>query len=107
MQMPGPKGFRRGALIASPFKVLVMEHQWTPRPKPDRVEWLERRLEFNDYASNRDFLDRLNDFCEKEARFPDISFGRTYVNITLRAELEGSAITEVDHIFAASIDKLV
>jgi 4a-hydroxytetrahydrobiopterin dehydratase len=84
-----------------------MNHQWTARPKPDRVEWLERRLEFNDYASNRDFLDRLNDFCEQQGRFPDISFGRTYVNITLRAEIEGAAIETKDHEFAASIDSLV
>ena len=65
-----------------------MDHQWTARPKPDRVELLERRLEFSNYASNRDFLDRLNDFCEQQGRFPDISFGRTYVNITLRSENE-------------------
>ena len=84
-----------------------MEHQWTPRPKPDRIEWLERRIEFEDYASNRDFLDRLNDFCEQQGRYPDISFGRTYVNITLRAEGEEAPIGEADHAFAAAIDGLV
>jgi 4a-hydroxytetrahydrobiopterin dehydratase len=84
-----------------------MDHQWNPRPKPDRVEWLERRIEFDDYAGNRAFLDRLNDFCEARGRYPDISFGRTYVNITLRAEIEGSAISEADHAFAAAIDELL
>jgi 4a-hydroxytetrahydrobiopterin dehydratase len=84
-----------------------MDHQWTPRPKPDRIEWLERRIEFSDYASNRAFLDRLNDFCETEGRYPDISFGRTYVNITLRAEGDDTAISEADHAFAAAIDGLV
>ena len=84
-----------------------MDHQWTARPKPDRVEWLERRLEFSNYASNRDFLDRLNDFCEQQGRFPDISFGRTYVNITLRAEEEDGAIGDVDQAFAAAIDGLL
>ena len=84
-----------------------MDHQWTPLPKPDRVEWLERRIEFDDYAGNRGFLDRLNDFCEAQGRYPDISFGRTYVNITLRAEEEGAAIGEADHAFAAAIDGLV
>ena len=84
-----------------------MEHQWKSRPKPDRVEWLERRVEFDDYASNRAFLDRLNDFCEAHSRYPDISFGRTYVNITLRAETEGDAIGEADHAFAAAIDALL
>jgi 4a-hydroxytetrahydrobiopterin dehydratase len=84
-----------------------MNHQWNPRPKPHQVEWLERRVEFEDYASNRAFLDRLNDLCEAEGRYPDISFGRTYVNITLRAEGEGSAIGEADHAFAAAIDALL
>ncbi|MBM5791742.1 MAG: 4a-hydroxytetrahydrobiopterin dehydratase [Cyanobacteria bacterium M_surface_10_m1_298] len=80
---------------------------WTARPKPDRVEWLERRIEFDDYASNRDFLDRLNDFCEAQGRYPDISFGRTYVNITLRPEGEEASIGEADHAFAAAIDGLL
>jgi 4a-hydroxytetrahydrobiopterin dehydratase len=84
-----------------------MNHQWNPRPKPQQVEWLERRVEFEDYASNRAFLDRLNDFCESQGRYPDISFGRTYVNITLRAEAEGSSIGEADHAFAAAIDALL
>ncbi|MEI8251660.1 MAG: 4a-hydroxytetrahydrobiopterin dehydratase [Synechococcus sp. ELA057] len=84
-----------------------MEHHWNPRPKPDRVEWLERRVEFADYSGNRAFLDRLNDLCEARSRYPDISFGRTYVNITLRAETEGEAIGEADHAFAAAIDALL
>ncbi|MEB3270657.1 MAG: 4a-hydroxytetrahydrobiopterin dehydratase [Synechococcus sp.] len=84
-----------------------MEHSWTPRPKPNQVEWLERRVEFDDYASNRAFLDRLNDLCEHQGRYPDISFGRTYVNITLRAEGEGKSIGAIDHAFAAAIDELL
>lgn len=84
-----------------------MQHQWNPRPRPHKVEWLERRIEFDDYASNRAFLDRLNEFCEAQGRYPDISFGRTYVNITLRAELDGSTIGEADHAFAAAIDGLL
>ncbi|WP_415398576.1 4a-hydroxytetrahydrobiopterin dehydratase [Synechococcus sp. W4D4] len=84
-----------------------MDQLWNPRPRPDRVEWLERRIEFEDYAANRAFLDRLNDFCEKEGRYPDISFGRTYVNITLRPEEEKASIGEADHVFAAAIDGLV
>jgi len=84
-----------------------MDQRWNPRPRPDRVEWLECRIEFEDYAGNRAFLDRLNDFCEQEGRYPDISFGRTYVNITLRPEEEGASIGEADHAFAAAIDGLI
>jgi 4a-hydroxytetrahydrobiopterin dehydratase len=84
-----------------------MNHQWNPRPKPHQVEWLERRIEFEDYSGNRAFLDRLNDLCEASGRYPDISFGRTYVNITLRPESEGTVIGEADHAFAAAIDELL
>ena len=26
-----------------------MDQPWTPRPKPDKPEWLERRIEFETY----------------------------------------------------------
>lgn len=84
-----------------------MDQPWTPRPKPEQADRLERRVEFGDYASNRAFLDRLNDFCEQQNRYPDISFGRTYVNITLRSEQEGEPIGDADHVFAAAIDGLL
>ena len=84
-----------------------MDQPWTPRPKPDKPEWLERRIEFPDYSSTRDFLERLNALSEQTQQFPDISFGRTYVNITLRAESEDAPIGEADHAFAAAIDGLL
>ena len=84
-----------------------MEQPWTPRPKPDQPDWLERRFEFGDYATTRDFLERLNDLCEAEQRFPDISFGRTYVNLTVRAETENAPIDVEDWDFTAAIDALV
>ena len=84
-----------------------MDQPWTPRPKPEQAERLERRIEFNDYATTRDFLERLNALCEAEQRFPDISFGRTYVNLTLRAETEDGPIEAADWAFTAAIDALV
>ncbi|MBD2421957.1 4a-hydroxytetrahydrobiopterin dehydratase [Cyanobium sp. FACHB-13342] len=84
-----------------------MDQAWTPRPKPDQPERLERRLEFDDYATTRDFLERLNALCEEQQRFPDISFGRTYVNLTVRAEAEEALIAEPEWAFAAAIDALI
>jgi len=81
-----------------------MEQPWTHRARPDR---LERRIEFADYDSTRLFLERLNTLSEREGRFPDISFGRTYVNLTLRAEEEGEALGESEESFAAAIDELL
>ena len=79
--------------------------QWHERKRP---VCLERRFEFESYSDTRDFLDRLGDFSEAKQRFPDISFGRTYVNITLRPESEGddSQLSDDDRGFASEIDAL-
>jgi len=80
-----------------------MNQPWTQRTRPDR---LERRIEFDDYESTRSFLERLNALAESEGRFPDISFGRTYVNLTLRPDDE-QLVGEVDQAFATAIDALL
>jgi 4a-hydroxytetrahydrobiopterin dehydratase len=81
-----------------------MEHPWTHRARPER---LERRIEFENYESTREFLERLNSLSEEAGRFPDISFGRTYVNLTLRAEGEAESIGPDETSFAAAIDGLI
>ena len=80
--------------------------QWHERKRP---VCLERRFEFESYSATRDFLDRLGDFSEAKQRFPDISFGRTYVNITLRPEEDSpdAQLSEADRAFAAEIDALL
>ena len=80
--------------------------QWQERQRPIR---LERRFEFKTYEATRDFLDRLGHHSEITKRFPDISFGTKYVNITLRPESEdqGAELTKADHQFAAEIDELI
>ena len=79
--------------------------------------WLERkrslclecRFEFESYDATRDFLDKLGEHSEATQRFPDISFGRTYVNITIRPEDVGAEaqLSEADRAFAAEIDALL
>ena len=74
----------------------------------NRPECLEKRFEFESYEKTRDFLDALGDFSEKVSRFPDISFGKTYANITIRP-VENNVKEEIskeDHDFACKIDFL-
>ncbi len=80
--------------------------QWQERKRP---VCLEKRFEFDSYSSTRDFLDRLGEHSEATQRFPDISFGRTYVNITLRPERDGdsAALSAADRRFADEIDGLL
>ncbi len=79
--------------------------KWELRNRPVR---LEKRFEFESYEATRDFLDRLGEHSEVEKRFPDISFGKTYVNITLRPvdEDQEVQITQADYKFAEEIDGL-
>ena len=80
-------------------------HKWNKRSRPER---LERRFEFSAYEMTRDFLDRLGELCEDRKRFPDISFGKNYVNLTLKPESEekDAQLTESDISFASDIDNL-
>ncbi len=86
-----------------------MEQPWTARPKPEKAERLERRIEFADYATTRDFLERLNNLSEATQRFPDISFGRTYVNLTVRPDSPDAEalIGAEEEAFASQIDGLL
>lgn len=79
---------------------------WKQRSRPNR---LEGRFEFASYEETRDFLDKLGVFTEKANKFPDISFGRTYVNITVRSENEDDTaeLTDAEFNFASDIDALI
>ncbi len=81
-------------------------HKWEQRVRPVR---LERRFEFETYSETRDFLDRLGKHSEIVKKYPDISFGKTYVNVTLRPEdeEEGAQLTDSDHKFASEIDEFI
>ena len=79
---------------------------WSQKNRP---ECLEKRFEFESYEKTRDFLDALGDFSEKVSRFPDISFGKTYANITIRPseDNEKEEISKLDYDFATQIDLLI
>ena len=81
-------------------------HKWKERNRRTR---LERRFEFENYQLTRDFLDRLAKICEEEQQFPDVSFGKTYVNLTLRPENEedDNCLTDKEHQMALKIDELL
>ena len=80
--------------------------QWHERKRP---VCLERRYEFETYDATRDFLDKLGDHSEATQRFPDISFGRTYVNITIRPDEDApdASLSEADRALATEIDALL
>lgn len=76
---------------------------WSRRERPLR---LECRLEFPDYPATRDFLDRAAGLSERIGVHPDISFGRTYVNLTLPADEGATELSESLCEFANQIEAL-
>ncbi|MHB8391870.1 MAG: 4a-hydroxytetrahydrobiopterin dehydratase family protein [Acidobacteriaceae bacterium] len=49
----------------------------------ERVTPFNLRFEFDSYAETRRFLDQLADLSKREAYYPDVSFGKTYANISI------------------------
>ncbi len=80
-----------------------MASQWQERRRPNR---LEKRYEFGSYEALRDFLDAAAELSEREGYYPDMGFGRDYVNITIHADEGGEAIHPTQREFASALDKL-
>ena len=80
-----------------------MKKGWKERKRPNR---LENQYQFEDYELLRDFLDLAADLSEKEEYYPDMGFGRDYVNVTIHAPEDGETVTEEQRQFAAQLDVL-
>lgn len=76
---------------------------WQERIRPTR---LEGRYEFPDYAALRDFLDKAAELSEREGLYPDMGFGRDYVNITIHAPEGTNTLGEQQRHFAEELDAL-
>ena len=80
-----------------------MSNQWQERIRPVR---LERRYEFADYATLRDFLDRAAEVSEREGLFPDMGFGRDYVNVTIHKDESSDGLNDTQRRLAAELEAL-
>ena len=81
-----------------------LDPAWSQRQRPPR---LERRLAFADYPQVRNFLEKLERLCEQRQRYPDLSFGRTYVNLTLYPEQDAADVGNAEEEFTQEIDGLL
>lgn len=80
-----------------------MGQQWEERKRPAR---LEGRYEFKDYNTLRDFLDKAAELSEEIDLYPDMGFGRDYVNITIHVDEGSEELGEKQHDFARQLDIL-
>ncbi len=75
---------------------------WTEVERPSS---LYRRFEFAAYAEVRAFLDRLAGLSKETGLYPDLSFSRTYVNVTVYGS-DGAAVDAEARAFAARAEAL-
>ena len=75
---------------------------WTRGERPAN---LYRRFEFGAYGETRVFLDRLAALSKETGRYPDISFGTRYANVTLHAG-DGGTLGVEELAFARRANRL-
>ena len=76
--------------------------RWT---KQDLPPMLSQRFEFENYAETRSFLDGVAKLAEEVGLYPSLSFGKTYVSVTIDAD--GKKISPECIGLAQKIDSLV
>lgn len=81
-----------------------MSESWKQRDRPVR---LERRYQFDTYDELRDFLDRAAELSERDGLYPDLGFGRDYVNMTIYVEDGKTNLDDSQHRFAQKLDALL
>lgn len=83
------------------------------RQENNRVGWkveknlklMYRRYDFSGYEEMRSFLDQLEMLSKSEAFYPDLTFSRAHVNVTIKAQ--GDQLIEKDYVFADKVDALI
>ena len=76
---------------------------WQERSRPAR---LEKRYEFESYDQLRAFLDEAAKLSEQKGLFPDMGFGKTYVNFTIHTDEGSSELSDSQREFAKLLDTL-
>ena len=72
---------------------------WNQRESPLRVE---KRFEFEEYSRISKFMKMVDELCKKKNIYPNISFGKNFVSITIFLGSEKLSKTEKD--FSNQID---
>lgn len=75
---------------------------WTEVERPPS---LHRRFEFAAYPETRAFLDRLAGLSKETGLYPDLSFTRTHVSVTVHGS-DGAAVSAEEREFAARADAI-
>ena len=72
---------------------------WNKRESPLRIE---KRFEFEEYSRISKFMKMVDDLCKEKNIFPNISFGKNFVSITIFLGSQKLSLVEKD--FSKQID---
>ena len=73
---------------------------WNKRESPLR---LEKRFEFEEYSKISKFMGEIEKLCKEKNIYPNISFGKNFVSISIFLDIEEISIEVKD--FSKDIDK--
>ena len=72
---------------------------WNERESPLRIE---KRFEFEEYSKISKFMKKVEKLCKEKDIYPNISFGKNFVSVTIFLESEQISPSEKD--FSLEID---
>ena len=72
---------------------------WNQRESPLRVE---KRFEFEEYQKISKFMKKIDDLCKEKNIYPNISFGKNFVSITIF--LVSKKLSKIEKEFSNQID---
>ena len=72
---------------------------WNQRESPFRIE---KRFEFDEYQSISKFMKKIDELCKEKNIYPNISFGKNFVSVTIF--LESEKISKIEKSFSSQLD---
>ena len=73
---------------------------WNQRESPLRIE---QRFEFEEYSKISKFMEKIDQLCKEKNMYPNISFGKNFVSVTIFLDSKEMSPSEKD--FSNQIDK--
>ncbi len=74
---------------------------WKQRESPFRIE---KRFEFEEYSKISQFMGKIDHLCKEKNIYPNISFGKTFVSVSIF--LDSEKISDFEKSFSNEIDKI-
>ena len=72
---------------------------WKERESPLRIE---KRFEFEQYSKISKFMEKIEKLCKERDIFPNISFGKNFVSLSIF--LDDKKISDKEKEFSKAID---